>query len=246
MTVADRDEIGWSQPPRERRVSDVGSNRAFRAAGAVLLLGVALSLVGSIAAIPVGAVGSAHRAAWILVHLLVFLGAAASLLGLPALYVRQSGAVGLVGLVGFALTFVGYLGVGFFVSAVQTFLLPWVYDKASCDLGCHLLSPSDGPPLYGWFSQVESLATFVGLIVLGLVTARAAVLPRGAGYLMAIAGVLALPTIVVNMPQLVGLIAEVLALASVAWMATALLGGAPGAVAQPGKLLESSPSRARQ
>ncbi len=46
---------------------------------------------------------------------------------------------------------------------VQTVLLPWVYDKASL------------------------LNTFIGLIVLGLATARAAVFPRSAGYLMAAA-----------------------------------------------------------
>ncbi len=46
---------------------------------------------------------------------------------------------------------------------------------------------------------------------------------RGAGYLMAIAGVVALPVVIIKVPQLVGLVPEVLALLAVAWMAFALV-----------------------
>ncbi len=106
---------------------------------------------------------------------------------------------------------------------VQTVLLAWVYDKASCALGCHLLSTSDGPALYAWLYTIDQLNTFVGLILLGLSTVRAAVFPRGAGYLMAAGGLLALPTVVVNVSSAVALIPELVAVAGVAWIALSLL-----------------------
>lgn len=192
-------------------------------AGGILLVGAVLLLLGSVAVLPLGSVGQANRSAWVLAHLLLVLGGVAILVGVPAIYLRQSAEVGWLGLAGFFLLFVGFLTVGFFVPTVQTVLLPWVYDKASCALGCHLLSTTDGPPLYWWLYTIDQLSTFIGLILLGLATARAAVFPRGAGYLLAAGGLLALPTIVINVPSAVALVAEVVAVAGVAWIALSLL-----------------------
>ncbi len=80
----------------------------------------------------------------------------------------------------------------------------------------------DGPPLYGWFYLVEGLATFVGLILFRLATARAAVLPRSAGYLMAVAGVLGLPVFIFTVSQVVALVPQIFGFLAVAWMAVAL------------------------
>lgn len=117
-----------------------------------------------------------------------------------------------------------FSGSDFFVAAVQTFLLPWVYEKASCTLGCHLLSTSDGPPLYGWFYVIEELATFLGLILLGLSIARARV-ASGAGYLMALSGVLSLPLAFIAVAPLVAAVPELLALLAVSWIALRFLTG---------------------
>lgn len=199
------------------------SERLIRIAGGILLLGIVLLLLGSVTAIPLGSVGQANRSGWVLAHLLMLFGGVALLLGLPAVYLRQSAEAGWLGLVGFFLLFVGFLTIGFFVPAVQTVLLPWVYDKASCTLGCHLLSTSDGPPLYAWLYTIDQLNTFIGLILLGLATIRAAVFPRGAGYLMAAGGLLALPMIVINVSSGVALVPEVVAVAGVAWIAVSVL-----------------------
>jgi hypothetical protein len=145
------------------------------------------------------------------------------LLGLPALYLRQATSVGSIGLLGFSLVFIGFLGIGFFVATAQAVLLPWVYDKASCALGCHLLNAADGPPLYFWFSLLEALATFVGLILLGLTTARAGIFPGAAGYMMALAGLLTFPLAFVNVAAVIAFVPEVLALVAVGWMALTLL-----------------------
>ena len=196
----------------------------MRTAGVILLFGAVLTFVGSLAEIPADRVGSFNRPAWVLIHLLLVLGTAALLLGLPALYLKQADGVGVIGLLGFALVFVGFLGIGFFVATAQTILLPWVYDKASCTLGCHLLSTSDGPPLYGWFSLIEALATFVGLILAGLSTARAGVFPASAGYMLVVAGVLALPLAFITVAPILSVVPELLAMVAVAWMALALFG----------------------
>lgn len=198
------------------------SDRVLRISAVVLLLGALLEGIGAIAAIPADGVGSTNRALWVLIHLVMLLGATALLLGLPALYLWQAREVGVIGLVGFVLLFIGFLGVGFFVAAAQTLLLPWAYDKASCTLGCHLLSTLDGPPLYAWFYVVEELATFVGLILLGLSIARARV-ASGAGYLMALSGVLSLPLPVIAVAPLVAAVPELLALLAVIWIALRFL-----------------------
>lgn len=188
------------------------------------MIGAVLTFVGSLAEIPADGLGSFNRPAWVLIHLLVVLGTAAVLLGLPALYLKQAQGVGLTGLLGFALVFIGLLGIGFFVATAQTVLLPWVYDKASCTLGCHLLSTTDGPPLFGWFSLIEALATFVGLIIAGLSTVRAGVFPAAAGYTLAVAGVLALPLAFITVAPIISVVPELLALFAVSWMALELIG----------------------
>ena len=198
-------------------------DQPLRLAGVLLLIGAVLTLVGIVAAIPADGIGSFNRPAWIVIHVLLLLGATFVLLGLPALYLRQATDVGPVGLLGFALLFTGFLGIGFFVAAAQTVLLPWVYDKGACTLGCHLLSTTDGPPLYFWFWLVEALATFVGLILLGLATVRAGIFPATAGYLLTIAGVLAVPLAFVSVSSIIALIPQVLALVAVSWMALGLL-----------------------
>ena len=130
-------------------MADTTSERLLpRMAGGILLLGAVLLLLGSVGVVPLGSVGQANRFGWVLTHVMMLFGGVALLLGLPAVYLRQSAEAGWLGLLGFFLLFVGFLTIGFFVPAVQTVLLPWVYDKASCTLGCHLLSTSDGPPLY--------------------------------------------------------------------------------------------------
>ena len=204
-------------------MSDPLLKRPLRIAGAALIVGALLSLVGAIAAVPAGSVGTFNRTAWVLIHVLLVLGGAALLLGLPALYVRQAAALGVSGLIGVGLLFLGFLGFGFFIPTVQTFLVPWLYDKASCTLGCHVLNVSDGPPLYAWFYYAESLATFLGLVVFGIATARAGIFPRAAGYLMGAAGVFAVPLTFLGVAPVIGLVPEVLALAGVTWMAMELL-----------------------
>ena len=200
-------------------------DRPVRIASGLLLLGVILTFVGSLATIPMTGVGSTDRTAWVLAHLLLVLGAAATLVGLPAIYAPQRDRARWLELLGFGLLFVGHLGVGFFFAAVVTFLLPWVYDKASCTLGCHLLSTSDGPPLYGWFFLTEQLATFIGLVLFGVASVRAGLFPAGQAYLLALAGLLELFFLVVNVPQLAAVILLFLGLVAVGWMALTILTG---------------------
>lgn len=59
---------------------------------------------------------------------------------------------------------------------------------------------------YFWFSLVAALATFIGLILLGLATARAGTFPSAPGYLLTIAGVLAIPLAFVSISSIIALI----------------------------------------
>jgi hypothetical protein len=198
--------------------------RPLRIAGVVLLFAVLLIFAGLALSLTAGPVGGSHRLLWVSARLLYVVGCALGLLSLPALYARQYEEIGLPGMIGFGLFFIGFLASQAFIGAVQAFFLPWVYDKGSCTIGCHLLNPDDGPYLLGVFFLIANLFISFGLIVFGIVSARAAVLPRAAGYLLAVAGLLSLilTTVPINVPDLVGQVPQALGLVAVGWMATTL------------------------
>jgi hypothetical protein len=154
----------------------------------VLAVGVAIGLVAVVAGLPLDRVGSADRNIWVADRLALWIGLVLVLLASPALYVRQYREVGVIGMVGFALIFIGTLAGLVFTVETVALLVPWVYDKGTCTIGCNLLSTTDGPPLLGIVIPGTDLLTGAGFIAFGFATARAAVLPRAAGYVMAGAG----------------------------------------------------------
>ena len=200
------------------------SPRPIRVAGVVLVAATVPMFMGVGLALVAGPVGGPHRSVFVAARLLYVVGSAFALLSLPALYARQHERIGLAGMIAFALVFIGFLAAEVFPGAVQAFLLPWVYDKGTCALGCHLLDTSDGPPLMGGFFLVANLLTFLGLIIFGVLSARAAVLPSAAGYMLAVAGLLALIVTYapVDLPIAVAQIPQALALLSVGWMGVSL------------------------
>ena len=198
--------------------------RPLRIAGIVLALGVAIGVLAVIGEAQLDGIASSDRTLWVADHLALWVGVALVLLASPALYARQHREVGFVGMVGFALLFIGTLAGLAFTAETLALLFPWVYDKASCSVGCNLLSTTEGPPLVGTIIPGADLLTGAGFILFGLTTARAAVLSRGASYLMALAGALVIVGTVVPSDELfvVGRVSAVVGFVAAAWMGLGL------------------------
>ena len=169
-------------------------------------------------------IGSSDRTLWVADHLALWAGIALVLLASPALYVRQHREVGLLGMLGFALLFIGTLAGLAFTAETLALLFPWVYDTASCTVGCNLLSTTEGPPLIGTVIPGADIMIGAGFVLFGLATARAGVLSRAAGSVMALAGALVIVGTVVPSDEIfvVGRISAVLGFVAAAWMGLGL------------------------
>ena len=114
---------------------------------------------------------SPQSAAWVPVHLLHFATLIGMLLVLGAILVRQFGRADRLGMAGFLVAFVG----------TAMMLLEGREHLFSHDFG-------QGTPVGLWQLIIASLLFSVGYIMLGVSMARAKVLPRGAGVLLAVGG----------------------------------------------------------
>src|SRR5438045_8054456 len=198
--------------------------RPFRTAGIVLAVGVAIGVLAVIGQIPLDGIASSDRTLWVADHLALWAGLALVLLASPALYVRQHREVGLVGMLGFALLFIGTLAGLAFTAETLALLFPWVYDTASCTVGCNLLTTTEGPPLIGTVIPGADIMIGAGFILFGLATARPGVLSRAAGYVMALAGALVIIGTLAPSDELfvIGRICAVLGFVAAAWMGLGL------------------------
>jgi hypothetical protein len=181
--------------------------------------GLALMLAGLLIAIPTlfHPSDADPRAflnpAWAPVHVLLIAGAISSMFGLIGLYRVQADRAGALGLAGFVL---GFAGSALVVAGLvaDAFVLPVLAADAA---GQALLDPA-GPLLGAGLGLIflSMGVTFgLGALLLGLATARAGVLPRWAGGLIAIGGPLLAFT--PPLPPLVGIAGAVLLGAGYFW-----------------------------
>ncbi len=141
----------------------MSSQSSFRAGGVALLLGCALVGLGSIGEI-VFSGASQISTVYALVGWIGFIGVVLLNLGLPALYARIAGRVGVTGLVGYTLVQIFFLLeiVDYFVSTV---IIPYVQAKA----------PHIGKPPVGLFIAIFLVGPLLGVIggiVLGIALLR--------------------------------------------------------------------------
>lgn len=184
-------------------------------AGVLFLVGDLLIVV---AGVDLHSAGSQTTASYASVFLLWLLAGGLLLLGLVGLYVRQSEATGILGLVGFLAAFLGtVLAVGFFWNSL--FITPLVAAEAP-ELH-EAIGGSAGDPL-GVILSV--LAYSVGWALFGVATLRARVYPRAAATAVMVGSVLALVPIPGS-----GIVFD----AGVAWLGFSLFAGKAVATEQP-------------
>ncbi len=167
----------------------MSSSTLFRLSGLGLLLGAILAIV---AVVGHNAVRQASELADItntpsvMFVRLLMVGALLVIMGLPGLYARLAEWAGVLGLIGFVLTFVGLLFADVVMTANYGFIMPKI---AATSEGRALIET--GLPDPGFMMLIFPMI-LIGLLLLGISIVRAKVLPRWIGLLF-IASVLFIP-----------------------------------------------------
>ncbi len=140
-------------------------------------------------------------------HLMVFLGGAFLLIGLPGLYARIAPGAGLLGLLGFALYFLANATIVQGFAAYEAFVAPVL---ASDQATSGVLEPDGALASSAPFVLLQGLggvALMLGMLLLGISIVRSRIFPAWTGALLAAAPVLLLMP-VPETPVLTGLLIE--------------------------------------
>jgi hypothetical protein len=157
---------------------------------------------------------SALQGSWVAVHIGLLISGLLLLFGLLGIYARQVEQVGIPGMLGFALAFIGTaIFVGFIILEA---LLPAPVVTPSDLADPALLFGNPNAVVYLLYSLIQS----IGLILLGVPTMRAGVLPRWAA-LLAIIGVVP-AAFGLLLPAAVAWIGRLILNAGLAWLGYAL------------------------
>ncbi len=154
--------------PTERREEVGGISPAALIRGSGLL---AIVAGASIVLTPILHPHSPQDAAWVPVHLAYFATLIAVMLVLVGIFAQQMQRAGKLGVAGFVAAFVG----------TAMILMEGREHIFSPDFGA-------GAPLGLWELILANFVFSIGYILLGISIARAGVLPRGAGVLLAVSG----------------------------------------------------------
>lgn len=183
----------------------------YRLSGLALMAAFIFSLTGGLLHPIVGheshSVASMSHPGFPAAHLLVFLGGAFLLVGLPGLYARIAPKAGILGLVGFALYFLANATIVQGFAAHEAFVAPVL---ASDPATSGVLGPGGALASSAPFALLQGLggvALMLGMLLLGISIVRSGIFPAWAGALLAAAPVLLLAP-VPETPVLTGLLIE--------------------------------------
>jgi len=161
----------------------VSQSTLQRLSGFALIAGGLLFAIGNLLH-PTEHSPSAHESAtWTVAHLTFMLGMLGILLGLPALYARQSERIGMLGLIGYTAFFVGVgwtLGGSWF----EAFAIPDL-DEVSI----HAVEHGTGVP----YNVAGGMLFILGQIAFGYALFRTRTYPRPASLAIVVSGAVLLP-----------------------------------------------------
>jgi hypothetical protein len=185
----------------------MSSTTLYRLSGISLLIGSLLLIIGDIPDFFSG--NDPASAIAVSSSVIRLIGAMLIALGLPGIYSRFAGRVGVLGLIGFTCTFFFFL-MGVVSETIVIFTLPILL--------AHGLLNGGAPPLgLLIISLAGALLALVGGILLGIAIIRAAISPRWAGVVLIVGGLIFALGSALDLPITnVGLI---LFAAALAWLA---------------------------
>jgi hypothetical protein len=202
----------------------MSTSNLYRLSGFLLILASVLLVVSSIALTvltpesgPDVSTRTVTSAAWSLIWLSGFIGSILLLFGLIGLFVRQAQRGGIMGLLGFFFTFLGFLFVyivaGFFFGTI----LPYLAAKGATSFADPFLMVMP-------YGLVGGLLTLVGTILLGITIIRAKIFPRLTGIFLIVGGILNPASILgLNLiVSLLGIVSIILLALGFAWIGSLL------------------------
>ena len=158
----------------------MSSRTLYRLSGISLFIGSLLLVIGTILSFfsgnsQVSTIATASALIRLISGMLI-------VFGLPGIYARFAEQAGIVGLIGFISTFFLFL-IGMASEAILAFIFPF--------LGAHGLLGGGRPPLgLLIFYSLGDLLGLIGGILLGIAVMRSTILPRWAGLLLIVGGLL--------------------------------------------------------
>ena len=176
----------------------MSSSRLIRLGGLAAMVGFALFAVVAVAfvfAFPEDVAPSVLAASntWLALHVLIVVAYLLCLLGLVGLYARQAERAGILGLIAFLLTFLG-IAPRFGWEWIETLVFPTLAQAAPRLLD----QPVPTANVLGIVEVSTVLLLLVGVLLFGVASLRAGVLPRWAAVLVILGAVVDLISIFVG------------------------------------------------
>ena len=172
----------------------ITTSNLIRWAGlSAMIAGICFVLVGLFH--PLNIVSSLTTARWGIVHILATAMGFFGLFGMTGIYARQAEKAGWLGLVGYILLSLWLVNLAHF-TFIEAFVLPPLVNEAPTVVESFLgiFTKSAGEINFGALSTIYDLNGFIGFMIggllFGIATFRARILPRWAGALLAIGGML--------------------------------------------------------
>jgi hypothetical protein len=217
--------------------------------GLALILGGALSIAGGVLH-PViehesHSIAAATQPAFPLAHLLLLIGGALLLIGLPAFYARIAPRTPILGLVGFAVCALGNAAFIVPFAFYETVIIPTL---AADPMTQAIVAPGgmlSSSLAFTLFQGLGAPLYLLGMLVLGIAAVRSRAVPTWAGVLLALAPIIVMVP-VPETPVLTGLLIELprgLAVVGVGW--SLLAGEAPAARPRPSPAGATPPGPSR-
>ena len=209
----------------------------YRLSGITLIIASLLTVVSNIALTlffpnsgPTVPPSDVMSPLWSPIGIIGFVGGVLLLFGLVGLYLRQAKPTGVMGLVGFLLTFLGVL----FASIVAGFffisVLPYLATKGASAI-------EDGFSMVALFGLGGGVLLFLGTILLGISIMRARIFPRLAGIFILVGGILS-PAAILGLNlvvSLIGSLSTILLVLGFVWIGSILF-SRPEVMAAPATL----------
>lgn len=182
---------------------EITNKKLYRLGGMAMLLGGLLGTLGQ-AIHPSDPEGPAALAQYAQaaqpVHLLLYFAIMLILLGLPAVYVRQSHKAGLLGLAGFVLMFFGLPLMDLLHSVIDFMLLPALVARIP-DQIMPIFMFADEDPVSAAMTNLAPPILLLGALFLAISTIRARVLSPWPAWLLLVAMVGVIATQLFNLPN---------------------------------------------